>query len=69
MWDLIVSVPDHCLSFYFESLHPPRQKKKKKKERKKKKKKKKPRMKVYLYHNKGDFETMRKDASDFAKDR
>ena len=19
MWDLIVSVPDHCLSFYFES--------------------------------------------------
>ena len=20
MWDLIVSVPDHCLSFYFESL-------------------------------------------------
>ena len=23
MWDLIVSVPDHCLSFYFgESKHP-----------------------------------------------
>ena len=21
MWDLIVSVPDHCLSFYFESSH------------------------------------------------
>ena len=20
MWDLIVSVPDHCLSFYFEIL-------------------------------------------------
>ena len=20
MWDLIVSVPDHCLSFYFENL-------------------------------------------------
>ena len=20
MWDLIVSVPDHCLSFYFERL-------------------------------------------------
>ena len=20
MWDLIVSVPDHCLSFYFEKL-------------------------------------------------
>ena len=20
MWDLIVSVPDHCLSFYFETL-------------------------------------------------
>ena len=20
MWDLIVSVPDHCLSFYLESL-------------------------------------------------
>ena len=20
MWDLIVSVPDHCLSFYFDSL-------------------------------------------------
>ena len=20
MWDLIVSVPDHCLSFYFESF-------------------------------------------------
>ena len=20
MWDLIVSVPDHCLSFYFESV-------------------------------------------------
>ena len=20
MWDLIVSVPDHCLSFYFSSL-------------------------------------------------
>ena len=19
MWDLLVSVPDHCLSFYFES--------------------------------------------------
>ena len=30
--------------------------------------KKKPRRKVYLYH-KGDFESMRKDASDFAKDR
>ena len=29
---------------------------------------KKPRRKVYLYH-KGDFESMRKDASDFAKDR
>ena len=29
--------------------------------------KKKPRRKVYLYH-KGDFESMRKDASDFAKD-
>ena len=28
--------------------------------------KKKPRRKVYLYH-KGDFESMRKDASDFAK--
>ena len=21
MWDLIVSVPDHCLSFYFTDLH------------------------------------------------
>ena len=21
MWDLIVSVPDHCLSFYFIGLH------------------------------------------------
>ena len=21
MWDLIVSVPDHCLSFYFTSGH------------------------------------------------
>ena len=21
MWDLIVSVPDHCLSFYLEKLH------------------------------------------------
>ena len=21
MWDLIVSVPGHCLSFYFEPLH------------------------------------------------
>ena len=21
MWDLIVSVPDHCLSFYFGFLH------------------------------------------------
>ena len=21
MWDLIVSVPDHCLSFYFTSVH------------------------------------------------
>ena len=21
MWDLIVSVPDHCLSFYFPLLH------------------------------------------------
>ena len=21
MWDLIVSVPDHCLSFYFVSYH------------------------------------------------
>ena len=21
MWDLIVSVPDHCLSFYFVDLH------------------------------------------------
>ena len=21
MWDLIVSVPDHCLSFYFEPQH------------------------------------------------
>ena len=30
--------------------------------------KKKPQRKVYLYH-KGDFESMRKDASDFAKDR
>ena len=20
MWDLIVSVPDHCLSFYFETV-------------------------------------------------
>ena len=20
MWDLIVSVPDHCLSFYFDGL-------------------------------------------------
>ena len=30
--------------------------------------KKKPRRKVYFYH-KGDFESMRKDASDFAKDR
>ena len=20
MWDLIVSVPDHCLSFYFEMI-------------------------------------------------
>ena len=20
MWDLIVSVPDHCLSFYFDNL-------------------------------------------------
>ena len=20
MWDLIVSVPDHCLSFYFEKM-------------------------------------------------
>ena len=23
MWDLIVSVPDHCLSFYFPSGHGP----------------------------------------------
>ena len=30
--------------------------------------KKKPRRKVYLYH-KGDFESMRKDVSDFARDR
>ena len=30
--------------------------------------KKKPRRKVYLYH-KADFESMRKDAPDFAKDR
>ena len=22
IWDLIVSVPDHCLSFYFERLSP-----------------------------------------------
>ena len=22
MWDLIVSVPDHCLSFYFTSFFP-----------------------------------------------
>ena len=22
MWDLIVSVPDHCLSFYFVTLKP-----------------------------------------------
>ena len=22
MWDLIVLVPDHCLSFYFKSLNP-----------------------------------------------
>ena len=21
MWDLIVSVPDHCLSFYFKTWH------------------------------------------------
>ena len=21
MWDLIISVPDHCLSFYFVSVH------------------------------------------------
>ena len=21
MWDLIVSVPDHCLSFYFDCVH------------------------------------------------
>ena len=21
MWDLIVSVPDHCLSFYFKNTH------------------------------------------------
>ena len=21
MWDLIVSVPDHCLSFYFTVVH------------------------------------------------
>ena len=21
MWDLIVSVPDHCLSFYFDLVH------------------------------------------------
>ena len=21
MWDLIVSVPDHCLPFYFDSRH------------------------------------------------
>ena len=21
MWDLIVSVPDHCLSFYFAAIH------------------------------------------------
>ena len=21
MWDLIVSVPDHCLSFYLEFVH------------------------------------------------
>ena len=21
MWDLIVSVPDHCLSFYFKARH------------------------------------------------
>ena len=32
--------------------------------------KKKPRRKVYMYlYHKGDFESMRKDASDFAKDR
>ena len=24
MWDLIVSVPDQCLSFYFEPLNEPR---------------------------------------------
>ena len=22
MWDLIVSVPDHCLSFYFTNVSP-----------------------------------------------
>ena len=22
MWDLIVSVPDHCLSFYYENIDP-----------------------------------------------
>ena len=21
MWDLIISVPDHCLSFYFSNCH------------------------------------------------
>ena len=24
MWDLIVSVPDHCLSFYFTVMRPSR---------------------------------------------
>ena len=22
MWDLIVSIPDHCLSFYFDTMVP-----------------------------------------------
>ena len=61
MWDLIVSVPDHCLSFYlvimvsgtlkiFISAI------------------KKPWRKVYLYQN-GDYESMRKDTLELAKEK
>ena len=35
MCDLIVSVSDHCLTFYFDSRHGGKKKKKKKKKRKK----------------------------------
>ena len=55
--DLILISPDKLSDHDFVSGTPPPPPQKKK-----------PRRKVYLYH-KGDFESMRKDASDFAKDR